>query len=221
VNIRDDKVKGKRTVTEKTSAKKVTSRDIRAQERRQQILAVAKTMFAEGGYHATSMRALNKALGVAEALTYHYFPGGKQEILQTIIREGREKRFAEIAGFASLLHDDLPLREALLLAARMGIDLFTADKELLQILIRERNWLRQEDWMVPISTTEPPTHFLLSFFTRRMAQGEIREMDLTFALSQFFSSIIIHFLFKDDAGNADDEHYLEKLVDFTVQLWSP
>jgi AcrR family transcriptional regulator len=202
------------------AAKRVTSRDIQAQERRQQILTVAKKMFAEGGYHATSMRALNKELGVAEALTYHYFPGGKLEILQTIIQEGREKRKAEIVASSSLLSDDLSLREALLLAARIGIDLFTADKELLQIMIRERNWLRQEDWMAPASTIESPTHFLLDFFARRMAQGEIREMDLTFAFTQFFSSIIIHFLFKDDVENADDECYLEKLVDFTVQLWS-
>jgi AcrR family transcriptional regulator len=50
---------------------RVTSRDIKAQARRQQILAVAKKLFAEDGYHATSMRMLNKALGVAEALTYH------------------------------------------------------------------------------------------------------------------------------------------------------
>jgi AcrR family transcriptional regulator len=202
------------------AAKRVTSRDIQAQERRQQILTVAKKMFAEGGYHATSMRALNKELGVAEALTYHYFPGGKLEILQTIIREGQEKRMAELTASAPLLREDLSLREALLQAAHIGTDLFTADKELLQIMIRERNWLRQEDWMAPASTIEPPTHFLLDFFAHRMARGEIREMDLTFAFTQFFSSIIIHFLFKDDIGNADDERYLEKLVDFTVQLWS-
>src|SRR5579859_6044271 len=97
-----------------------TSRDIKAQERRQQILAVAKKLFAEDGYHATSMRTLNKALGVAEALTYHYFPGGKLEILQTIIREGRAARVAEIEALALLFRDDLSLREALMLAARVG-----------------------------------------------------------------------------------------------------
>ncbi len=207
-------------MAEERCAKKVTSREIKAQERRQQILAVAKKMFAEGGYHATSMRALNKELGVAEALTYHYFPGGKLEILQTILREGREQRIAEIRMLASLLHDDLSLREALLLATRVGTDLFTGDKELLQIVMREKNWLRQEEWLNAMGETESPLHFLLHFFAQRMEQGEIREMDLEFAFTQFFSGIVTYFLFRDDTADANDAVYLEKLVDFTVQLWS-
>src|SRR5579862_4208098 len=144
-----------------------TSRDIKAQERRQQILAVAKKLFAEDGYHATSMRTLNKALGVAEALTYHYFPGGKLEILQTIIREGRDASIAEIQALKPQLKEDLPLREALILAARMGTYLFYADKDLIQILMRERNWLRQEEWISTLGIGEPPTAFLFDYFAKR------------------------------------------------------
>lgn len=198
---------------------RVTSRDIKAQERRQQILAVAKKLFAEDGYHATSMRTLNKALGVAEALTYHYFPGGKLEILQTIIREGRAARVAEIEALAPMFRDDLSLREALLLAARVGINIFTADKEWFQIVMRERNWLRREKWLATLAVGDTPIQFLYDFFARRMAQGEIREMDLRFAFMQFFAGIIIHFFFVEDDGT-DDKHYIERLVDFTASLWS-
>lgn len=198
---------------------RVTSRDIKAQERRQQILAVAKKLFAEHGYHATSMRTLNKALGVAEALTYHYFPGGKFEILQTIIREGRAARVAEIEALAPLFRDDLSLREALLLAARVGTGIFTADKELFQIVMRERNWLRREEWITALAAGDAPTQFLYDFFARRMAQGEIREMDLPFAFMQFFAGIAVHFLLQEDDGS-DDKHYIERLVDFTASLWS-
>jgi AcrR family transcriptional regulator len=197
---------------------RVTSRDLKAQERRQQILAVAKKLFAEDGYHATSMRTLNKSLGVAEALTYHYFPGGKLEILQTIIREGRAARVAEIEALVPMFRDDLSLREALLLAARIGTDLFTADKELFQIIMRERNWLRREEWIAVLAAGESPMQFLYRFFGRRMAQGEIREMDIHFAFTQFFSSITAHFLFMEDDGTDDD--YIERLVDFTAHLWS-
>lgn len=198
---------------------RVTSRDIKAQERRQQILAVAKKLFAEDGYHATSMRTLNKALGVAEALTYHYFPGGKLEILQTIIREGRAARVAEIEALASLFRDDLSLREALLLAARVGTSVFTADKEWFQIMMRERNWLRREEWLATLAVGDAPMQFLYDFFARRMAQGEIREMDLRFAFMQFFAGSIVHFLFAEDDGT-DDKHYIERLVDFTTRVWS-
>ncbi len=198
---------------------RVTSRDIKAQERRQQILVAAKKLFAEDGYHATSMRTLNKALGVAEALTYHYFPGGKLEILQTILREGRAARMAEIEALAPLFRDDLPLREALLLAARVGIGVFTADKEWFQIMMRERNWLRREEWITTLAVGDAPMQFLYDFFARRMAQGEIREMDLRFAVMQFFAGIIVRFLFAED-DDIDDKHYIERLVDFTVRVWS-
>ncbi len=198
---------------------RVTSRDIKAQERRQQILVVAKKLFAEDGYHATSMRTLNKALGVAEALTYHYFPGGKLEILQTIIREGRAARVAEIEALAPMFRDDLSLREALLLAARVGISTFTADKEWFQIIMRERNWLRREEWITTLAVGDAPMQFLYDFFARRMAQGEIREMDLRFAFMQFFAGSIVYFLFAEDDGT-NDKPYIERLVDFTARVWS-
>jgi AcrR family transcriptional regulator len=198
---------------------RLTNRDLKAQERRQQILAVAKRLFAEGGYHATSMRSLNKALGVAEALTYHYFPGGKLEILQAIIREGRAARVAEIEALALLFRDDLSLREALLLAARVGTTIFTADKEWFQITMRERNWLRREEWIIALAVGDAPMQFLYDFFARRMAQGEIREMDLRFAFMQFFAGITVYSLFAEDDG-PDEKHYIERLVDFTVRVWS-
>lgn len=209
-------------MVDKKAPKRKTSRDIQADERRQQILAVAKKMFAEGGYHATSMRSLNKELGVADALTYHYFPEGKLEILQTIIREGRDAKIAEIEALVPRLKDDLPLKEALSLAAQLGSQLFSGDKDLLQILMRERNWLRQEEWLRTLGTEEPPTAFLMDYFAKRMAQGEIRTMDLPFAFGQFFAGIIMHSLFEDEAGSTDsgNDLYLKKLVDFTAQLWS-
>ncbi|MBX3084536.1 MAG: TetR/AcrR family transcriptional regulator [Anaerolineae bacterium] len=209
-------------MAEELPPNRMTSRDIKAQERRQQILVVAKRMFAAGGYHATSMRSLNKELGVAEALTYHYFPGGKLEILQTILREGRDARIAEIKTIVSQLKDDLPLRDALLLTARVGISLYAGDKELIQIGMRERNWLRHEEWVRTFPIQESPVAPLREYFARRMAQGEIRTMDLTFAVSQFFSGILMHSFFGDEEGDAaaNDELYLNKLVEFTANLWS-
>ncbi len=198
---------------------KVTSRDIKAQERRQQILAVAKKLFARDGYHATSMRTLNKELGVAEALTYHYFPGGKLEILQTILREGRAARVAEVQALAPLFRDELSLREALLLTARVGSRIFTGDPEWFQIMVRERNWLRREEWITTLAVGDTPIQFLYDFFARRIAQGEMREMDLQMAIMQFFAGMVVYLLLVED-GSGDDTRYIERLVDFTALLWS-
>ena len=80
-------------------AKRMTSRDLQAVERRQQILDIAMRLFAENGYHATSMRELNKEIGMADALTYHYFPGGKLEILKAVLHNAQEERMRSIVSF--------------------------------------------------------------------------------------------------------------------------
>jgi AcrR family transcriptional regulator len=207
-------------VSEEKKQKRLTSRDIKANERKQQILSVAKRLFAERGYHATSMRLLNEELGVAEALTYHYFPGGKLEILHTIIQEGLKKRIEEITHLVDLLNEDMSLREVLLSLARFITTLFTADKELIQIVLRERKWLLQEEWIESLRASQTHVHSLFRILTERMNRGEIREMDLRLAFGQFSSSIILRSLLDDDSVTLNDESSLEKLVDFTVQLWS-
>ncbi len=87
----------------KSTGKRMTSRDLQAAERKQQILQAAKRLFAEKGYHAVSMRELNKAIGMAEALTYHYFPGGKFEILTTVLQRRRKNGSAASCFFSRKL----------------------------------------------------------------------------------------------------------------------
>ena len=41
----------------------------------------------ERGYHGTTMREIADGAGINVASIYYHFPGGKQEILQTIMRE--------------------------------------------------------------------------------------------------------------------------------------
>lgn len=47
----------------------------------------ARTLFAERGYSATSMRAIADAAGVSLGLAYNYFEG-KEDLLQTLVRTG-------------------------------------------------------------------------------------------------------------------------------------
>jgi AcrR family transcriptional regulator len=66
---------------------KLTSRDLQAIERREQILKASKELFAANGYHATTTRLICKKINMADGLIYHYFPDGKLEILRKVIEE--------------------------------------------------------------------------------------------------------------------------------------
>ncbi|MBB3128618.1 AcrR family transcriptional regulator [Paenibacillus rhizosphaerae] len=203
------------------TGRKKTNRDLLAEERRQQILDIARRLFAEKGFHATSMRELNKEIGMAEALTYHYFPGGKYEILQAVLQNSQEKRMANIlTSFSSTFRDDTPLREVLLNAIDGFYERFMNDKEYFQILLRERSLVEHEQLKWLNRMAEQPFEALVHFLKRRAELDEIRQMDFEMAASQLISHVAIgafqHILF----GKERDSAQLERMVDFYVKMWS-
>ncbi|HSH19451.1 MAG TPA: helix-turn-helix domain-containing protein, partial [Draconibacterium sp.] len=60
--------------------------DIRKQKK-DLILETALELFAENGFHATSISQIAKKAGISKGLTYNYFDS-KKEILDNIILEG-------------------------------------------------------------------------------------------------------------------------------------
>jgi AcrR family transcriptional regulator len=210
-------------MTEDIRTKKQTNRDIQASERRQQILDAAKQLFAANGYHATSMRTINRKVGMSEALTYHYFPGGKLEILNTIIREIEEERANDIDKSIKAFSDDISLKEALQLLVQKMSERFVKDKEFLQIMIQERNLVNEEQWNFLSLTGQQFIDSLVNFLAKRATQGQIRKMDFEMAVSQFMCHIglvaLQQIMFEPDFN---DEVYIQdtqKIIDFTVGLW--
>ena len=45
---------------------------------RRRLLDSAKQLFYEKGCSATSVRSINRAIGIADGILYHYFPGGRK-----------------------------------------------------------------------------------------------------------------------------------------------
>ena len=56
-------------------------------QKKQLILDTALELFAENGFHATSMSQVAKKAGVSKGLAYNYFES-KQDILDEIIKTG-------------------------------------------------------------------------------------------------------------------------------------
>ncbi|KRM11848.1 helix-turn-helix domain-containing protein [Paucilactobacillus suebicus] len=68
----------------------------KSEQQRENILAVAREMFASKGFEATTTRELNNRLDIADGLLYYYFPHGKKQILDTIIKQGIQTRVNSI-----------------------------------------------------------------------------------------------------------------------------
>lgn len=209
--------------TLKSRNKNITNRDLQAAERREQILYVAKRLFAENGYHATSMRMITREIGMTEALSYHYFPNGKLEILHTIIREEHEKKVDEYTDVIQAFKDDISLRDALLLFAHKTSERFMKDKELLQILIQDRKLLDREQLTAFSQAAQEPMIAMIQFLEGQARQGHIREMDYKLAVRQILYHVgftALNQIIFEFSAEEDFNKHIEKIVDFTVELWS-
>lgn len=123
----------------------------KSDDQRAKILDVARDLFAEKGFEATTTRELNKTLGIADGLLYYYFPHGKQEILDAIVQQGLDNRVSEVSfDFSGIKTPDE------LLAHIMGLfkkvwELFTREDnyQAFMITVRERMLLSDEEssWM--------------------------------------------------------------------------
>lgn len=203
--------------------KTLNSRQLQASERRKQLLNAAKELFAEKGYHATSMREINGKVGMADGLTYHYFPKGKLEILHTIIHEGQEKLMGEVSEMILSFDYSISLSDALIKLSHHIVDSFIKDQALTQILFREKQLLDQDEAKFLNEVVKKHQQIFIDFLAGRANDGEIRHMDFELAASQFMSNILIlaiqnmagfHF-FEDNVDT-----FIVRYVNFTSDLWS-
>lgn len=202
-------------------AKKPTSRDLQAAERKKQILTIAKQLFADKGYHATSMRELNKAIGMTEALTYHYFPGGKLEILRSVLQHAQEERISGFVAFFKATFSQSESLKTILCQLIQGLsDRIIDDKEYFQILIRDRNLLEQEDKEALDTLTRLPFEAMAEFLAGQQEQGVLRQMDFKIAASQFLSHIVVLIVQQLLDGRTMEAKTVEEITDFYVRLWS-
>ncbi len=108
--------------------------------RREELVSVAVRLFAERGYHGTSMADLAEAMGVQKGSLYS-LTGSKQELLVVITREGA-------ASFHSALDsvpDDAEPLERIRLALRAHLGVVAAQVSAATVFTREWRFLDEPE----------------------------------------------------------------------------
>lgn len=76
-----------------------------AEARRESLLAVARSEFAEHGFHGAGLAGVAERAQVSKTLLYHYFPDGRPELFQILVERLGAELLAEMrAGLSE--HDD-------------------------------------------------------------------------------------------------------------------
>ena len=115
----------------------MTRQRMSAEDRRAQIIAAARRLFAHRGFDATTTREIATEAGISDALIYRYFPD-KHAILAALVDEA-------IAVFQGLPKPPdqaaVPLENLLELLGTGFVDTIRANLDLVTILISERQAL--------------------------------------------------------------------------------
>jgi AcrR family transcriptional regulator len=107
--------------------------------RRDELSREAARLFAEKGYHGTSIGALADAIGVQKGSLYAHI-AGKQDLLYEIMREGADA----FHGALDAIPEDLPATEKLRLALRGHLRVVAEQLELATVFVREWRYLEGE-----------------------------------------------------------------------------
>jgi AcrR family transcriptional regulator len=113
--------------------------------RRSELTREAARLFAQRGYHGTSIGDLAAALGVQKGSLYSHIES-KQDLLYEIVREGVEAFHAAIDA----IPDELPAVEKIRLALRAHLRVVSEQLDVATVWMREWRYLDEErrGWFV-------------------------------------------------------------------------
>jgi AcrR family transcriptional regulator len=105
-------------------------------QRRDDILAAAKEVFAERGYHATTMADVATAAGMSYGSVYWYFDS-KDALFHALMDSEEQALRAHVAGAL----DGRPDEDTFRLAVRSTFEFFEADRRGVKLLFRDSHAL--------------------------------------------------------------------------------
>jgi AcrR family transcriptional regulator len=108
--------------------------------RREELVQVAARLFAERGFHGTSMADLAEAMGVRKGSLYS-LTGSKQDLLVVVTREGAAAFHAAL----DRVPDDVPPLERIRVALRAHLAVVAAQVDTATVFIREWRFLEEPE----------------------------------------------------------------------------
>ena len=196
-------------------------RQERAAETRRRLLAAALTLFAERGYNGTPVRAINRSIGMADGLLYHYFPGGKREMLRVMVHENLVQ-VMNCLQRRNVGLESLPIADMLERLFQNISDVFEEHQEILRILMKESEIIEMLELKQLVQTIRKEQSRLPGLLAARASAGEIRAMDYQSAAEVLLAVMMHHLLSRLtglSAGQLHDPEKRRSLIAYQVSLW--
>lgn len=198
-------------------------RQEQAEQTKNKILEAAKAAFAENGYKGTSVRSINRNIGQADGLLYHYFSGGKKELFQTIVNDNAAKISAELLEMQNSTQLDSLNIEEMLAELFMWIRRIVSDNlDILRIIVRESEVRTLISTDILSGLLDECCSWFADMLKRRADSGEIRQIDFESA-SLSMRGIVINYIavrVLDMCGEgSDSEENFRRMIHYQADLW--
>jgi AcrR family transcriptional regulator len=192
-----------------------------AEDRRLQIIEVARDLFANRGYEGTTTRELAEEIGINEALLFRHFPS-KEELYWAVLQHmidmrGTKDRLREHVG--SGMSD----RDTLMAVAEDILNRSVKLTRLLFYSVLEKHELSERFF----STHVIAYHEILAEYIRAgIRAGRFREMDPLLAARAFIGMFSYHFQIQELFGGKlvqqfESPEVLAQMVDIWLEGMQP
>jgi AcrR family transcriptional regulator len=186
-------------------------------DRREDILQASLKLFAEKGFHGTSMRDIAKSADITEGLIYHYFVS-KRDLFRAIIEE---HSFLPLLRSLPDLGEWLDLRDLLIVLARGFYDVLGRNQDLTRLLLQEVQVFPEEREAFFADAMKESITELAAIVESRVDEKARTDVDAQMVARIFFNSLLAFFVEQEILGGkhilpADEQSYVEHLVDMVV-----
>src|SRR5919199_140394 len=152
--------------------------------RRRELSRQAARLFAEKGYHGTSIGDLAGALGIQKGSLYAHI-AGKQDLLYETMREGAEAFHAALDA----VPDDLRATEKLRLALRGHLRIVADQLDVATVFVQEWRYLEGERFQEIVAERRRYEDRIRALFVEGRDLGELRsDLDDRIAAPLFLSA---------------------------------
>lgn len=197
------------------------TRKEQALETRKKLLASAQSLFASKGYEGTSVRMINQQIHMADGLLYHYFPKGKQELLQVMVKEHVLDMSSELTKDIQI-YDEMTIEEVLEQLYHHLHSVVLEHVEIIKILIKDGEAMKLIERQELLDILEERKHWLPALFRKRIESGELKEMDCDSASEVCMSLLISHLLAEVITGEDSclaNEAKRKQLFQYLSNMW--
>jgi AcrR family transcriptional regulator len=169
------------------------------QQRREQILATAKRVFARTGYRRTSIDDIVNELGVGKGTAYRYFEN-KRALFLAVFEAGMKQLHEAIHSKVDVVEDP---GERIKSAVRTFLEFFDSDRELIEIMMQVRSEFRDYYMAYYRQTYSEYIVNIQATLRRGMEINQFRALDVektADAMSDILSGTLQSFYTKQEPG---------------------